>query len=85
MQAAYIVGDGPVNVLTPLMVYLPFIVTIAQRYDKRSGIGTVIALMIPYALIILVAWIVLYCRVVPARHPTRPGLAHRALMPETAR
>ena len=61
VQAAYIVGDGPVNVLTPLMVYLPFIVTIAQRYDKRSGIGTVIALMIPYALIILVAWVVLYC------------------------
>jgi aminobenzoyl-glutamate transport protein len=60
VQAAYIVGDGPVNVLTPLMVYLPFIVTIAQRYDKRSGIGTIIALMIPYALIILVAWILLY-------------------------
>jgi aminobenzoyl-glutamate transport protein len=60
LQAAYIVGDGPVNVLTPLMVYLPFIVTIAQRYDKRSGIGTIIALMIPYALIILVAWILLY-------------------------
>jgi aminobenzoyl-glutamate transport protein len=60
VQAAYIVGDGPMNVLTPLMVYLPFIVTIAQRYDKRSGIGTIIALMIPYALIILVAWIVLY-------------------------
>jgi aminobenzoyl-glutamate transport protein len=60
VQAAYIVGDGPMNVLTPLMVYLPFIVTIAQRYDKRSGIGTIIALMIPYALIILVAWILLY-------------------------
>ena len=26
-QAAYRIGDSPINVLTPLMVYLPFIVT----------------------------------------------------------
>ena len=36
------------NVVTPLMVYLPFMVTIAQRYQKDAGIGTIIALMIPY-------------------------------------
>ena len=60
VQAAYIVGDGPVNVLTPLMVYLPFIVTIAQRYQRDAGMGTVIALMIPYTLIIFVAWVLLY-------------------------
>ncbi|ALV47501.1 p-aminobenzoyl-glutamate transporter [Arthrobacter alpinus] len=57
LLAAYRVGDSPMNVLTPLMVYMPFIVTIAQRYKKDAGIGTVIALMIPYALWILVAWI----------------------------
>ena len=33
--AAYRVGDWPVNVITPLMVYLPFIVLVAQRY--RAG------------------------------------------------
>jgi aminobenzoyl-glutamate transport protein len=60
VQAAYIVGDGPVNVLTPLMVYLPFIVTIAQRYQPDAGIGTVIALMIPYTAILFVAWILLF-------------------------
>ena len=38
------------NVLTPLMVYLPFIVTVAQRYKKDAGLGTVISLMIPYAM-----------------------------------
>jgi len=32
------------NVVTPLMVYLPFITTVAQRYDKKAGIGTVVAL-----------------------------------------
>lgn len=58
--AAYRVGDSPVNVITPLMVYLPFIVTIAQRYEKKAGIGTIVALMIPYVLILLAAWIVLF-------------------------
>lgn len=60
LLAAYRVGDSPVNVLTPLMVYLPFMVTVAQRYKKDAGIGTIIALMIPYTIAILLAWIVLY-------------------------
>jgi aminobenzoyl-glutamate transport protein len=58
--AAYRVGDSPVNVITPLMVYLPFIVTIAQRYKKDAGIGTVVALMIPYVVTLLIAWILLF-------------------------
>lgn len=59
--AAYRIGDTPVNQLTPLMVYLPFIVTIAQRYKKDSGIGTVISLMLPYAIAIAVTWTLLFC------------------------
>ena len=58
--AAYRVGDSPVNVITPLMVYLPFVVTIAQRYDKNAGIGTIIALLLPYTIILLGAWLLLY-------------------------
>jgi aminobenzoyl-glutamate transport protein len=58
--AAYRVGDSPVNVITPLMVYLPFIVTIAQRYKRDAGIGTVVALMIPYVLVLLVVWVILF-------------------------
>ena len=58
--AAYRVGDSPTNVMTPLMVYLPFIVTIAQRYEKKAGIGTIVALMLPYTVIILAAWLVIY-------------------------
>ena len=58
--AAYRVGDSPMNVVTPLMVYLPFMVTIAQRYQKDAGIGTVIALMLPYVIILAAAWIILF-------------------------
>ena len=75
--AAYRVGDSPMNVLTPLMVYLPFIVTIAQRYDKKAGIGTIIALMLPYVLFIPVSWIVLFAGVVPAS-ASRSDQVHRS-------
>lgn len=54
--AAYRVGDSPVNIVTPIMAYFPLIVVFASRYDKRSGIGTVIALMIPYFLALTVVW-----------------------------
>jgi aminobenzoyl-glutamate transport protein len=49
-----------VNVITPLMVYLPFIVIVAQRYRKDAGIGTIISLMIPYTAILTVAWVAMF-------------------------
>jgi aminobenzoyl-glutamate transport protein len=58
--AAYRIGDSPTNVITPLMVYLPFIVTVSQRYKRDAGIGTILALMLPYVFFISVAWIVLF-------------------------
>jgi aminobenzoyl-glutamate transport protein len=60
LLAAYRVGDSPMNVLTPLMVYLPFMVTVVQRYQKKAGLGTVISLMLPYAVVVLVTWTVLF-------------------------
>jgi len=56
--AAYRVGDSPINTLTPLMVYFPVIVTFAQRYQKNSGVGSLVALMLPVAAIVLVVWLV---------------------------
>ena len=71
--AAYRVGDSPINPVTPLMVYLPFIVTVAQRYDKKAGIGTIIALMIPYVLFIAVSWIILFAVWWIFKIPLGPG------------
>jgi len=70
--AAYRIGDSPVNVVTPLMVYLPFIVLLAQKYKKGAGVGTVVSLMIPYMLILR--------RLVPGGHPARARRAGRAPM-----
>ncbi len=60
LLAAYRVGDSPSNVVTPLMVYLPFIVTVARKYAKNAGLGTVISLMLPYTVVVLGSWIVLF-------------------------
>ena len=58
--AAYRVGDSPGNVLTPLMAYFGMIVIFAQRYQKDAGVGTVVAMMIPYFAVITVVWTVFF-------------------------
>ncbi|WP_058833773.1 AbgT family transporter [Luteimonas abyssi] len=55
-QAAYRVGDSSTNIITPLLPYFPLIVVFCQRYVKSSGIGTLLALMLPYSLTLLVVW-----------------------------
>ena len=55
-QAAYRVGDSTTNIITPLLPYFPLIVVFCQRYVKQSGIGTVVALMLPYSITLLLVW-----------------------------
>jgi len=54
--AAYRVGDSPINAITPLNAYFALIVTFAQKYQKDAGVGTVVALMLPYVLVLMVLW-----------------------------
>ncbi|GLP98061.1 AbgT family transporter [Paraferrimonas sedimenticola] len=55
-QAGYRVGDSASNIITPLMPYFPLVVVYCQRYVKNTGIGTLIALMLPISLTLLVCW-----------------------------
>jgi len=59
VMAAYRVGDSPMNVITPLNVYLAVMVGFAQKYQKDAGMGTIIALMLPYTAVLLVLWTLL--------------------------
>lgn len=58
-QAAFRIGDSVTNVITPMMSYFALIVTYAEKYDDKYGIGTIISLMIPYTLMFLLFWIIL--------------------------
>ena len=55
-QAAYRVGDSSTNIITPLLPYFPLIVVFCQRYVKSAGIGTLLALMLPFSVTLLVLW-----------------------------
>jgi len=58
--AAYRVADSPINMITPLNAYFALVVVFCQKYDKNAGVGTVVALMLPYVGILLVAWTILF-------------------------
>lgn len=57
-QAAYRVGDSVSNIVTPLMPYFPLVVVFCHKYVKKTGIGTLISMMLPYSVIFLLAWTV---------------------------
>jgi aminobenzoyl-glutamate transport protein len=71
--AAYRVGDSPFNVVTPLMAYFPLIVIFTKRYRKDAGIGTVVSLMLPYVVILSIAWILFFVAWYLIGIPLGPG------------
>ncbi len=58
--AAYRVGDSPINTITPINAYFAMIVGFAQKYDKNVGVGTLVALMLPYVIWMLLLWTALF-------------------------
>ena len=59
-QCAYRIGDSTTNIISPMMSYFALIIAFFQRYDRRAGIGTVVATMLPYSVAFLLGWAVLF-------------------------
>ncbi|MEO0697356.1 MAG: AbgT family transporter [Pseudomonadota bacterium] len=57
--AAYRVGDSATNIITPLMVYFPLILTFCQRYNKEFGLGSLTAMMLPYSIWLMISGLAL--------------------------
>ena len=55
-QAVYRVGDSVTNIISPMMSYFALIIVFYQKYDKKGGIGTIIATMLPYSVAFFIAW-----------------------------
>lgn len=58
-QAAYRIGESITNPISPLQYYVPVMLGIMSRYvkdDTRTGMGTLMATQMPFALWFLVAW-----------------------------
>jgi aminobenzoyl-glutamate transport protein len=58
-QAAYRIGDSTTNIITPLNAYLIIVLTYLQRYKPQAGMGSLIALMLPYTIVFTVVWVVM--------------------------
>jgi aminobenzoyl-glutamate transport protein len=58
--AAYRVADSPINAVSPLNAYFALIVSFAAKYQRNAGVGTVIALMLPYVVVVFVVWTILF-------------------------
>ena len=58
--AAYRVADSPMNMITPLNAYFALVVVFAQKYDKNAGVGTIVALMLPYVIGIFIVWTLVF-------------------------
>ena len=72
-QMAYRIGDSTTNLISPLMSYFALIVTFAARYDKKSGIGTLISTMVPYSVFLLIGWTLLLIVWFVCNLPLGPG------------
>lgn len=59
-QVAYRIGDSTTNIISPLMSYFAIVIAFAKKYDDETGIGTLVSTMLPYSLIFLLGWAVLF-------------------------
>ncbi len=59
VQLMYRVGDSITNCVTPLYVYFPLLLGWIHKYNKNIGIGTIVSLLIPYAVVLFAIWVVM--------------------------
>lgn len=58
-EAAYRIADSVVNVITLLMSYFAMVLVFMKRYDKKSGLGTLVSTMLPYSISFFTSWVLL--------------------------
>lgn len=59
-QMLFRIGDSPTNIITPMSPYFALALTFLQRYYKRSGVGTLMSLALPYSIAMLIGWFIFF-------------------------
>lgn len=57
-QVVFRIGDSVTNVISPMMSFFALIIAFFQKYEPKTGIGTIVAAMLPYSFVFLVIWII---------------------------
>lgn len=55
-QMLYRIGDSISNPITPMMPYLPLLLSYAQKYDKHMKLGSLLSSLMPYTIILSIVW-----------------------------
>lgn len=58
-QVVYRIGDSVTNIISPMMSFFALIIVYFNKYDEKSGIGTLVATMLPYSIVFFIGWIIL--------------------------
>ncbi len=82
--AAYRMGDSIFNIVTPLASNFPLVLIISQRWKPDFGIGSMIALMLPYSIAFGLAGIALVTLWVSLSLPVGPGAPATYALPPAA-
>lgn len=59
-QMLYRIGDSSFNIITPLNAFFVLTLGVVQQRLPRAGIGTLMSLLLPFALSILVVWFLFF-------------------------
>ncbi|HMO68095.1 MAG TPA: AbgT family transporter, partial [Novosphingobium sp.] len=70
---AYRMGDSYTNIMTPLMSYFPLVLGYCRRWAPETGVGTLLALMLPFALAFMAVGVVMVAGWVTLDLPLGPG------------
>jgi len=76
-QAMFRVADAPTNSLTPMSPYFVMALGFIQRCRPTAGIGTLMSLVLPLALVNLVVWTILFVLWFALGLPLGPGVPVR--------
>jgi aminobenzoyl-glutamate transport protein len=74
-QVVYRIGDSVTNIISPMMSFFALIIVYFHKYDPKSGIGTLVATMLPYSIVFFIGWIILLVIWLLTGLPLGPGAA----------
>jgi aminobenzoyl-glutamate transport protein len=82
--AAYRMGDSIFNIITPVASNFPLVLILCQRWASGFGVGSVIALMLPYAIAFGTAGLLLVAAWASLGLPVGPAAPSRMAVPSAA-
>jgi aminobenzoyl-glutamate transport protein len=83
-QVVFRIGDSVTNIISPMMSFFALIIAFFQKYESKTGIGTIIATMLPYTLVFMIVWSLLLVAWILLDIPLGPGAGIHYVLPVNA-